>query len=266
LKPLYPVKFVDWGEVVDWSWRLAEKIDNSGYIPDIIVAVGRGGFVVSRLLCDFLSIENLLSIPIKWVETVRRPGEKYLAELVRGWVEAVRENKPVIKSVEEVVKRLKTSITFEYHVNISNQKVLLVEEIAATGMHLFTAKEFISRKWEAKDIRTAALVWKTASWTVPSFKPDYHLIEPKGFVWFQFPWSRLSDYKQFLLAMLPELAKSRGPILRIEDIEKEFAVWYGPKNDQTYLRKALEELSKEGFIKFLDKQVIQLNIATLTHP
>jgi hypoxanthine phosphoribosyltransferase len=250
------VKFVDWGEVVDWSWRLAEKIDGDGYAPDVVIAVGRGGFVISRLLCDFLSVENALSIPIKWTETVRRPGKKYLADLVRGWVEAVRENKPVEQSVADVIKRLKTSITFEFYVNLSNQKVLLVEEIVATGMHLSMAKEFVSKKWGAEDIKTATLVWKSS--TAPFFKPDYYLIEPKGFVWFQFPWSRLGDYKQFLIAMLSELAKSRETICSIDDVEKEFAVWYGPKSDPMYLRRALEKLAKEGIIKFLDKQTFEV--------
>ncbi|GEM_PF-5609390 len=41
------------------------------------------------------------------------------------------------------MKRLKTSITFEFYVNLSNQRVLLVEEIVATGMHLSMAKDFI---------------------------------------------------------------------------------------------------------------------------
>jgi hypoxanthine phosphoribosyltransferase len=207
-------------------------------------------------LCDFLDVENALTIPIKWTETVRRPGEKYLADLVRGWVEAVRENKPVEQSIADVVRRLKTSITFEFYVNLSNQRVLLVEEIVATGMHMSMAKEFVSKKWGAKDMKTATLVWKSS--TAPFFKPDYYLIEPKGFVWFQFPWSRLGDYKQFLRAMLSERAKKGETIHKIKDVEKEFAIWYGPKSDSTYLRRALGKLAREGIIKFLDNQTFEV--------
>jgi len=258
LKPLYPVKFVDWREVVDWSWRLAEKIEGDGFFPDVIVAVGRGGFVVSRLLCDFLGVENALSIPIKWIETVKKRGEKYLADLVRGWVEAVREDKPVEQSVAEVVKRLKASITFEFHVNLSNQRALLVEEIVATGMHLSQAKEFVSKNWQAEVLKTATLVWKSS--TAPFFKPDYYLVEPKGFVWFQFPWSRLGDYKQFLIAMFSEHAKSGKTLWRINDVEKEFVAWYGPKSDPKFLRMALEKLAKEGIVKILDNQTFEVVI------
>jgi hypothetical protein len=44
----------------------------------------------------------------------------------------------------------------------------------------------------------------------------------------------------------------------MDDVEKEFATWYGPKHDPTYLRRALEKLAKEGFIKFLDKQTFEV--------
>jgi hypoxanthine phosphoribosyltransferase len=260
VKTLYPVKFVGWGEVVDWASGLAEKIEGDGYTPEVIIAVGRGGFVVSRLLCDFLSVDNALAIPIKWTEAFKRPGENYLADLVRGWVKAARENKPVEQSVEEVVKRLRTNITFEFYVDLSNRRVLLVEEIVATGMHMSMAKEFVSKRWGVGEVKTATLVWKSS--TAPLFKPDYYLIEPKGFVWFQFPWSRLSDYKQFLIAMLPDLTKSGKTVYRIEDVEKEFTMWYGPKNDPTYLRRALEKLAKEGAIKFLDNQMFEVTVHT----
>jgi len=57
-----PTKLVSWEDIVKWSRELARKIKKSGFIPDVIVAVARGGFVPARLLCDFLNVENLLSI------------------------------------------------------------------------------------------------------------------------------------------------------------------------------------------------------------
>jgi len=44
-----------------------------------VAAVGRGGFVVARLICDFLVVDNLLCVPVKWVEQSPRLGEKYVA-------------------------------------------------------------------------------------------------------------------------------------------------------------------------------------------
>jgi hypothetical protein len=252
------VKFVEWKEVVDWSWGLAKKIDGSGFVPHVIVAVGRGGLCLSRLLCDFLDVESALAFPIKWVKTVKRHGEKYLADLVRGWVEAVKEGKAVEQSVADVVKVLKARITFEFDVNLSDQRVLLVEEIVATGMHMSRAKEYVSRRWRAGEIRTATLVWKSS--TAPLFKPDYYLVEPGGFVWFQFPWSRLGDYKQFLRAMLSNFAKEGKRMCGIEDVKKGFAAWFGKKYDLTYLNRALQLLARENTVKFLDDRTLELSV------
>ena len=256
MKPLYPVKFVEWREVVEWTWKLSEKIEQSSFIPDIIVAVGRGGLVVSRLLCDFLDVEAALILPIKWIEPARRPGEKYLADLVRGWVKAVREDKSTDESVEEVVKSLRTEIKIGFNVDLSSKKALLVEEIVATGMHMSMAKEYAYRRWRVKDLRTATLVWKSS--TAPFFKPDYYIVEPRGFVWFQFPWSRLNDYKQFLRAMLSDFSNKGKRTCTIEEVKSEFAVWYGSKIDFSYLKKALDALAKEKAIRFIDEETVEI--------
>ncbi|RLE90042.1 MAG: phosphoribosyltransferase, partial [Thermoprotei archaeon] len=62
--PKVKCKLVAWDEVVNWAYQLSQKILESGWRPDIIVAIARGGFVPARLLCDFMDIHELLSIQI----------------------------------------------------------------------------------------------------------------------------------------------------------------------------------------------------------
>jgi hypoxanthine phosphoribosyltransferase len=45
LVPKIPVKVVEFDEIVEWSRKLAEKIRESGWQPDVIVAIARGGYV-----------------------------------------------------------------------------------------------------------------------------------------------------------------------------------------------------------------------------
>ena len=141
-------------------------IRESRYQPDIIIAVGRGGTVVSRLLCDFMGVDTLLLIPIKWVETYRKPGEKYLADLVRGCIKASKEGRPFEEYIKDVVSKLKTIVSVEYTVNLSNHNVLLVEEISATGMHLSLAKNIVENSWKAREVKTATLIWKSTTSTI----------------------------------------------------------------------------------------------------
>jgi len=53
--PRVPVKLVSWDEIVEWSLGLGKVIESSGWTPDMVVAVARGGYVPARLLCDYLS-------------------------------------------------------------------------------------------------------------------------------------------------------------------------------------------------------------------
>ncbi|MDD1776111.1 MAG: hypothetical protein LUP94_02015, partial [Candidatus Methanomethylicus sp.] len=62
--PKVNCKKVSWDEVEDWSRAVSEKIQNSRWTPDAIIAISRGGYVPARLICDRLLIGELLSLQI----------------------------------------------------------------------------------------------------------------------------------------------------------------------------------------------------------
>ncbi|MDP7983146.1 MAG: phosphoribosyltransferase [Conexivisphaera sp.] len=254
---IYPTKFVDWAEVHDWSWRLARKVRGSAWRPDVIVAVGRGGLVVSRMLCDLLEVEELLALPVRWHERERRNGETYLADLVRAYARAHADGSPPDGGIAEVVSSLEVKVDFEPEADLRGRRALLVEEIVATGMHFKVAKEIIGGKYGSSETRTATLVWKGPEISLP----DYYVIRPGKFVWFQFPWSRLSDYVQFLRAMLAWESKDGGRHIWSEDeVKEKFMAWYGGAPDEKYLREALSALERDGTIELLDGRRISARI------
>ncbi len=216
--PRVPVKIVTWDEIVEWSWGLAKKIRESGYIPDVVIAIARGGFVPARLICDFLGVENLLSIQSQ------------------HWTEAAKKGEKAI-------------IKFEYTIDLSNYRALLVDDIVDTGDSMILAKRFIEERWRPKELRTAALQWIS---TVAKIKPDYYYIEVKEWVWFQYPWTRLEDVMQFIKRMLVEEAKSGKKLWSYEDIEKKIDEWYGVRFDERYVKEALRALEEKGVIKKKD--------------
>ena len=106
-------KLVQWEEVVRWCQKLAEKIEESGYIPDIVIAIARGGYVPARLLCDFLNVDDLLSIQ------------------VLHWGRAAE-----ITAVAH--------IKYPYEVDLHGKKVLLVDDIVDTGDSVIVARDYLS--------------------------------------------------------------------------------------------------------------------------
>jgi len=260
---IFPTKFVRWDEVIEWSWRLASKIKESNWKPDVVIGVGRGGYVVSRILCDLLDVERLIGIPIKWQEQeIKKGGETYLADLIRVYVKALDSKTSIDEGIAQVVAKLKPIITVDQEVDLKGANSLLVEEIVATGMHLKLAKEILERKWNAGEVKTATLVWKGPT----TFTPDFYVVKPRRFVWFQFPWSRLNDYVEFLRVMLVEESKrSNKFVWSISEVKEKFVVWYGAKPDEKYhdkyLKEALNILEKYGIIKLLNNEKISVTVA-----
>ncbi len=206
-------KLVSWDEVVDWSRELARKIRESGYSPDVVIAVARGGYVPARLLCDFLGIENLLSIQSQ------------------HWTEAA-------KMAEKAI------IKFKYKVDLKGLKALLVDDIVDTGESLLLAKNFIEEEWKPDELKIAALQWISP---VAKFKPDYYHLEVKEWTWFMYPWTRLEDVTQFIKRMLDEEGKEKKEWTR-EEIKEKFMEWYG-QDVGWYLDEALDNLVRENFVE-----------------
>lgn len=254
---LYPIKFIEWHEIVEWSYTLSKIILESGFHPDVIVAVGRGGFIPARLLCDFLDVEALLAIPIRWSEKVKRRGEKYLADLIRGIVRASREQqRPIEESIGEVVRNLEITLSYDYNIDLHDKKTLLIEEIVVTGFHMSTAKEIIESKWKSSQVRTATLVWKSST---SKLKPDYYVIEISDFTWMQFPWSRLDDYKQLIRVMLFEESTQQNKThWTITEIQGLFKKWYGTSPHMLYLEETLKALQREGLIEISEKGKLKI--------
>lgn len=210
-------KLVTWDEIVDWSFNLAEIIKKSGFKPDIVVAVARGGFVPARLICDFLGVENLLSVQSQ------------------HWTEAAKaEEKAILK--------------YPFTIDARGLKVLVVDDIVDTGETLKLAKLFIEENWRPLEVKTAALQWISP---VAKFKPDFYYLEIKEWVWFQYPWTRLEDTYQFIKRMITETYKETGRReWSFNDIVEGFKEWYGIDVGSHYYRKALEILLEKGIVTY----------------
>ncbi|MCE4600226.1 MAG: phosphoribosyltransferase [Desulfurococcales archaeon] len=218
-----PVKLVSWSEIVEWSRGLAGKIEASGYRPDVIVAVARGGYVPARLLADFLDVTNMLSVQSQ------------------HWVEAA-------KAAERAI------LKYPYKVDLEGGKVLLVDDIVDTGETLLLARDFIEKEWNPGDLRIAALQWISP---VAKFEPDYYYLEVKEWTWFQYPWTRLEDVQQFIERIFKEDERAKQG-LALEELASLFREWYGvdPGDLGFYWDLAVERLLAKGVLAREDGRLV----------
>jgi hypoxanthine phosphoribosyltransferase len=157
------VVFANWRELLKLTYDLAFKVSNSGYKPDTIIGISRWGLIPALLLSDALNINDIASIRIQ------------------HWSQGLTGS--TIKIQEPI------------GVNVKDHKVLIVDEVADTGLTLKAATEALS-SLGAKEIKTAVLYLKPRS----IFKPDYYSILMKTNAWIIYPWSIFEELSDILNA------------------------------------------------------------------
>jgi len=149
-----------WNKIYDMLLSQAEKIRQSGFKPDIVIGIARGGWIPARVLSDLLEIPNLATLRVEF----------YLGV-------AETRNEPVlIQGVSAVV---------------TGKKTLIVDDVADTGKSLQLAREHVLQQG-AVEIRTATVYRKP--WSI--IKPDYY--ETETSCWVVFPWETKETIKKIV--------------------------------------------------------------------
>jgi hypoxanthine phosphoribosyltransferase len=213
--PRVNTKLVLWEEVVEWCRKLSEVIKASGYKPDLIVAIARGGYVPARLLCDFLDVHDLASLQ------------------VLHWGKAAE-----ITAVAHV--------KYPYSLNLEGKQVLLVDDIVDTGDSVIVARDYILSNWRPAELKIAAMQWISP---VAKIKPDYYVEEVKEWVWYQYPWTRAEDTTNFLEKIVREGAKEGKTSWTLGELVARFKETYGTDVGEAYYRIALERLVESGLLE-----------------
>jgi len=137
---------------------ITRKIQDSGFKPELIIAISRGGLVPARLLSDSLNVPILYTIRISFYSSV-----------------GVRREKP--------------EVTQPLDVDIKGKKVLIVDDISDSGKSLVLAKEYVD-SLGAGETKTATIHYKPTS----VFKPDFFSETTNA--WIVYPWETQEFFRQ----------------------------------------------------------------------
>ncbi len=139
-----------WDDVYNLTLRLSEQIVKSGFKPDVIVGIARGGWIPARILSDVLFAETLQNIRIEYYSDVGKRGrEPKITQPITGTMEG--------------------------------KSILLVDEVADTGDSLFHAIEHV-KALGAGHVKSAVLHFKPWS----RVAPDYYMVKTES--WTVYPW------------------------------------------------------------------------------
>jgi hypoxanthine phosphoribosyltransferase len=141
-----------WNQVYGLLLKVAETVQRSGFEPDVIVGVSRGGCIPARIMSDLLENPKLANVT---------------TEYYVGVAETKQE----------------PSITQPVSLSVKDKKVLVVDDVADTGESLKLVNLHLKHQ-DASEIRIATIYYKPWSVTVP------HYYQKETSHWIVFPWER----------------------------------------------------------------------------
>ncbi|MHA1959093.1 MAG: phosphoribosyltransferase [Candidatus Thorarchaeota archaeon] len=143
-------EILSWDDVYTLTLQISERIVDSGYRPNIIVGIARGGWIPARILSDVLYTDAMFNIRIEYYSDIGLKGPE-------------------------------PKVTQPLSVPIDERRILLVDEVADSGESLTHAKKYVE-DLGAEEVRTAVLHLKPTS----KLKPDYYMqVVDK---WMVYPW------------------------------------------------------------------------------
>lgn len=147
---------MSWALFNELAGKVADKMTKDDYQPDFMVGLARGGWVLSRVLCDYLGVKDLVSLKVEhWGVTATPDGT--------------------------------AKIKYPFDIDLTGRNVVVVDDITDTGDSMTVAVEYI-KTLNPAEIRTAALRNIQGS----KFTPDYYGDEI-SWRWVVFPWNIVED-------------------------------------------------------------------------
>jgi hypoxanthine phosphoribosyltransferase len=187
-----PEKFkcaiTNWNYIYDLCRDLAYSVEASFYAPDVIVALARGGWFAGRMMCDFLGVNDLISLKV----------EHYVGTACVG--DECRIKYPI---VEEMVY---------------GKRALIVDDISDTGKSLQYSLNYV-REFGPIEIKTGALQLLFTS----EFIPDYYAEYLEDWIWVVYPWNFIEDMTDLITKMM---AKERRRSWDPKAIKMGLKHWY----------------------------------------
>jgi len=208
----FECEVMDWNLFYNLARKAAKKINGSGYKPDLIVGLARGGWVLARILCDLIGVKDLVSLKVEhWGVTATPDG--------------------------------KAKLKYPLKVDLNGKKVLIVDDITDTGESMRVAVDYI-KSLNPSEVRTAALRHITSS----KFMPDY-FGEEISWRWVIFPWNFTEDMCNIVPKVCARLSVSPTGDVDVAQIRKELKQFYTIDTTEETVAYVLRELKRRNPIQ-----------------
>jgi hypoxanthine phosphoribosyltransferase len=198
---------MDWDLFYKLARKVGDKINKSDYKPDVIVGLARGGWVLARVLCDFVGVKDLVSLKVEhWGVTATPDG----------------------------TAKLKHDI----NVDLKGKKILVVDDITDTGESMRVAVEYI-KSLRPAEVRTASLLHLTCA----KFKSNY-IGEELPWIWVIFPWNFTEDMCTIIPKVCARLKINTECEVDTTKLREELKKFYSIETTEERITDILQEINR----------------------
>ncbi len=202
---------MDWDLFYKLARQVASKINGSGYKPDLIIGLARGGWVLARVLCDLIGVKDLVSLKVEhWGITATPDG--------------------------------KAKLKYPLKVDLTGKNVLIVDDITDTGESMRVSVEYV-KSLKPSEIKTAALRHITSS----KFMPDF-FGEEISWRWVIFPWNFTEDMCNIVPKVCARLSVNPAGDVDIAQVRNELKQFYKIDTSKETIDDILGELKRRKLI------------------
>lgn len=160
-------EYVSWNRFYRLCGVLWNRITDSGYRPDLIIAITRGGYPTARVLADYADMMDLISLKIEHYHGPHKHREAI--------------------------------VPYPLPLSVSGRRILLVDDVTDSGDTFDAAFAEIARHGEPLAIRSAVLHHKQIS----RYSPDFYAQRVVKWRWITYPWAVVEDLTEILVQERP---------------------------------------------------------------
>lgn len=128
-------------------------------------------------------------------------------------------------------------------IDLSNAKVLIVDDICDTGKSLMVAKDYVEKYWKARQVKLATMQYIEP---VAQIRPDYFVDLVRDWTWYMYPWNYVED----MVNLVKKILKEHAP-LSLQEIIIKFQEWYNI-TPPIPLSETLRVMEYRGLVKKVD--------------